>query len=83
MMNMLWNISPRGISSSGSDAIPWFPAKFRYIFPQNEKLRGVVKMQAAVLSAVSETESSVLPLQSEVMKLDMYILLMRLLTQTE
>ena len=49
-----------------------FSAKFRYILPQKEKFRGVVKMQAAVLKAVRETESSVLPLESEVMKFEMF-----------
>ena len=67
-ITIVLKISQNGISSSGS--IIRFSAKLRYILPQNEKLRGVVKMHAAVLSAVSDTESSVLPLQRDVMKLD-------------
>ena len=42
-----------------------------YMLPQNAKLSGVVNTHAAVLMAVSETESSVLPLDNEVMKFDM------------
>ena len=41
-----------------------------YRFPQNAKFSGVVKTQAAVLIAVSETESSVFPLESCVMKFE-------------
>ena len=51
--------------------MPWLPAKLRYIFPQNAKLRGVVITHAAVLNAVSETDSSELPLDREVMKFEM------------
>ena len=40
--------------------------------PQKEKLSGVVNMHNAVLMAVSETESSVFPLQRDVMKLEMF-----------
>ena len=68
-ITIVLKISQKGISSSGS--IIRFSAKLRYNFPQNEKFSGVVKMHAAVLSAVSDTESSVFPLQSEVMKLEM------------
>ena len=42
------------------------------MLPQNEKLNGVVNTQSAVLMAVSETDNSELPLQSEVMKLEMF-----------
>ena len=72
MMKMLWKISPRGISSSGRVPIPWLPAKLRYILPQNAKLSGVVKTHAAVLKAVRETDSSEFPLESEVMKFEMF-----------
>ena len=69
-MMIVLNISRNGISSSGR--IILFSAKLRYIFPQKEKLSGVVIMQAAVLNAVNETDSSVLPRENEVMKLDIF-----------
>ena len=47
-------------------------ANLRYIPPQNEKLIGVLNMQAAVLIAVRDTESSVFPLERLVIKLDMF-----------
>ena len=43
-----------------------------YMFPQNEKFSGVLNTHTAVLIAVSETDNSVFPLESEVMKFDMF-----------
>ena len=63
-------ISQNGISRSGR--IIRFSAKFRYILPQNEKLRGVVTIHAAVLNAVNETDNSVFPLEKDVIKLDIF-----------
>ena len=45
-------------------------AKLRYSLPQNAKLIGVVKMQAAVFTAVSETESSEFPRDKDVIKFE-------------
>ena len=69
-MTIVLKISQKGISNSGRSIL--FSAKFRYILPQKEKLSGVVKIHAAVLKAVSDTDSSVLPRESEVMKLEMF-----------
>ena len=63
-------ISQNGMFSSGR--IILFCAKFRYRFPQKEKLRGVVKTQTAVLNAVRDTDNSVFPLENDVMKLDIF-----------
>ena len=46
-------------------------AKLMYMLPQKAKFSGVVNTHAAVLNAVSETESSVFPLESDVMKFEM------------
>ena len=69
-ITMVLKISQNGMLSSGITR-SCLSANLRYIAPQKEKLIGVVKMQAAVLNAVSETESSVLPLERLVMKFDM------------
>ena len=68
-MTIVLNISQKGIDSSGSMKL--FSANLRYRPPQNAKFIGVVKMQAAVLNAVSDTDSSVFPLDREVMKFEM------------
>ena len=67
---MLVNNSQNGISSFGKFPMLWDPAYFRYIFPHTAKFIGVVKMHAAVLKAVSDTDSSEFPREREVMKLE-------------
>ena len=70
MITILVNNSQNGISSSGRFPMLCPPAYFRYRFPHTAKFIGVVKMQAAVLKAVSDTDSSEFPREREVMKLE-------------
>ena len=52
-----------------------FSAKFRYILPQKEKFKGEVNMHTAVLNAVRDTESSVFPLDNDVMTMKVHLCL--------
>ena len=70
-ITIVLNISQNGMLSSGMTR-SCLSANLRYMPPQNEKLIGVVKMQAAVLNAVNDTESSVFPFERLVMKLEMF-----------
>ena len=68
-MKMVLNTSHRGMTRVGISLST--PAKCRYRLPQHQKLNGVRKTARAVEMAVRLTESSMLALPRELMKLEM------------